>query len=100
GLTLSSDGAISGTPSQRGSFSFTARVTDSSSPSRTAIQVLSVSVAPPPLSITTSTLPPGTVGAGYNTSLAATGGTTPYSWSITSGSLPLGLTLSSAGIIS
>ncbi len=46
--------------------------------------------APPPvqLSIKTSTLPSGTVGVGYNAPLAATGGTPPYSWSLTSGSLP------------
>jgi hypothetical protein len=58
---------------------------------------------PPPAvpSITTSSpLPAGTVGTAYNQPLAATGGTTPYAWAISSGSLPTGLTLSSAGVIS
>ena len=49
-----------------------------------------------PLSITTASLPNGTVGAAYSATLAATGGTGPYSWSIVSGSLPSGLTLNAA----
>jgi transglutaminase/protease-like cytokinesis protein 3 len=52
------------------------------------------------LSITTSTLPGGMVGSSYSATLSATGGTPPYSWSIVSGSLPSGLTLSTAGVIS
>lgn len=58
---------------------------------------------PLPLTITTaSPLPDGTVGATYSQTLAATGGTPPYSeWSENIGSLPAGLTLDSAtGIIS
>ena len=46
-----------------------------------------------PLVITTTSLPDGEVGVAYNSSVAATGGTTPYTWSIDSGSLPAGLTL-------
>ena len=53
-----------------------------------------------PLSITTSSLPPGGVGTAYSTTLAATGGSGSYSWSIASGGLPAGLTLSSSGVIS
>lgn len=48
----------------------------------------------PPLTITTlSSLPAGTVGVAYSTTLAATNGVTPYSWSVVSNSLPAGLTL-------
>jgi len=56
----------------------------------------------PPLSITTtSPLPTGTVGIAYSAIIAATNGTTPYSWSITSGGLPDGLSLgNSNGVIS
>ena len=54
-----------------------------------------------PLSITTASLPNGTVGAAYSATLAATGGTGPYNWSMASGSLPSGLTLNLAtGVIS
>jgi hypothetical protein len=56
---------------------------------------------PPPLVIeTASPLAPGTVGTAYNQTFAASGGTSPYSWSVTSGTLPAGLTLSTAGILS
>ncbi|MCC6348679.1 MAG: putative Ig domain-containing protein, partial [Candidatus Eisenbacteria bacterium] len=55
-----------------------------------------------PLSITTTTLPNGTVGSAYSQTLAATGGTAPYgSWAVTVGSLPAGLSLDSgSGLIS
>ncbi len=54
------------------------------------------------LAIYTVALPDGMVGAAYDTSLSASGGTPPYTWSIVpgSGSLPDGLTLSAAGLIS
>jgi len=55
----------------------------------------------PPLSITTTSLPGGTIYTPYTpTTLAATGGEPPYNWSVIGGSLPPGLGLSSAGVIS
>jgi hypothetical protein len=54
-----------------------------------------LTVQPAPLAITTTALPGGTRNVAYSTSLAASGGTTPYSWSIASGSLPTGLSLNS-----
>src|SRR5262249_10184320 len=48
--------------------------------------------AAPVLSITTTSLPSGTVNTAYTTTtLQATGGTTPYTWSLSSGTLPSGL---------
>ena len=61
---------------------------------------LTVNATPASLQISTSQLPDGTVAGGYNSTLAATGGSTPYSWSVVSGSLPNGLALSSGGAIS
>jgi hypothetical protein len=52
------------------------------------------------LQITTSQLSGGFVAGGYSATLAATGGSAPYSWSLTTGSLPNGLTLSSVGVLS
>ncbi|HVU15368.1 MAG TPA: DUF4082 domain-containing protein [Candidatus Didemnitutus sp.] len=59
-----------------------------------------LTVLPPPLSITTASLANGTSGTAYSASLGATGGTTPYSWSVIVGSLPTGLSLSTSGAIS
>ena len=56
--------------------------------------------APSALVISTQSLSSGTTTVPYSATLAATGGTTPYSWSIASGSLPTGLSLSTSGVIS
>src|ERR1700692_2710418 len=56
---------------------------------------------PQPLEITTpSTLPSAGLGTAYSTTLAATGGTAPFTWSVNAGELPGGLTLSSVGLLS
>ena len=66
-----------------------------------APQAITITVsAPPPLSITTTSLPGATIGTPYSATLSATGGIPSYTWSVTAGSLPAGLTLSSAGVIS
>ncbi|MEG0976339.1 MAG: putative Ig domain-containing protein, partial [Comamonas sp.] len=71
--------------------SFTATVTDSSTPTaRSDSKTLSLTVAPKLLN-TTPTLPGGTVGVAYSATLTATGGTTPYQW--TAASLPPGLSI-------
>lgn len=95
GVTLSSVGVISGTPSANGSFSFTAAVTDASL--QTASRQFTIAVSPTPLAINAATLSGGTVGVFYTASLTATGGATPYTWSIASGQPPAGLALSQAG---
>lgn len=51
---------------------------------------------PTPVTITTASLPAGTVGNAYAATLAASGGTAPYKWSLTGGSLPSGLSLNAA----
>ena len=53
-----------------------------------------------PLSVTSTSLPEGTVGQEYTANLSATGGTAPYSWEVSSGTLPDGLTLATDGTIS
>jgi uncharacterized repeat protein (TIGR03803 family) len=52
------------------------------------------------LAVSTTVLETGSVGVAYSTTLQATGGTPPYKWSVSAGSLPGGLSLSSAGVIS
>ena len=100
GLTISASGVISGTPTVLGTTTFKVQVTDSQTPTA-AVDVASKSVTVnSPLAITTSSLTGGSVNVPYTASLAASGGVPPYTWSITSGSLPTGLTLSSSGFIS
>lgn len=99
GLSLgASTGQISGTPTQAGAASFTVQVTDSSSTLQTATQAFSITVsaAITPVSITTTSLANGLQGTPYSDTLAASGGTTPYTWGISSGSLPVGLSLNPA----
>jgi hypothetical protein len=101
GMTLSSTGLLSGTPTAFGPFTFTAKVTDSTTPTAlTATQQYNFTVVQP-LSITTLAVPNGVQNVPYTaTQLAATGGTTPYTWSVSAGALPAGMTLSSTGLLS
>jgi hypothetical protein len=59
----------------------------------------SSSTPPASLSLSLAALPAGTVDAAYSASIAATGGSPPYSYAVSQGSLPSGLALSSAGSI-
>ena len=60
-----------------------------------------ITVNPAALSVTTTSLTGATLGSAYQQTLAAAGGTTPDTWSVSSGSLPPGLSLdASAGTIS
>src|SRR5246127_4478073 len=96
GLSLNpSTGQISGTPAQSGSYSFSVQVKDSSNPPQVATQALSTTIAAAvtPLTIRTQSLANGQQGAAYSATLNATGGTTPYTWSISSGQLPPGTSL-------
>ncbi len=98
GLTLSSAGVLSGTPTTAGTYSFTVQMRDNASATASAPFQLTITSAA--LSITTtSPLPAGKVNTGYSLTLAASGGAPPYSnWSTSNGTLPPGLTLSSAGV--
>jgi hypothetical protein len=92
GLTISQSGNISGTPTTASGNTFTVRVTDAEG--NRATRGLSLTVKPAaPLTITTRELPRGSVGVTYSQNLGASGGQTPYTWAIQSGSLPEGLTL-------
>ncbi len=95
GLTLDpASGTISGVPTSVGSFPFTLRLTDSGNPAQTTTTNLAISTSQL-LTITTMSLPNGTSGVAYSGSLGASGGTTPYAWSIESGAFPPGLSLDS-----
>jgi hypothetical protein len=94
GVTLS-DGVLSGTPTQIGTFQITLTATNilGSSTQQFTLTVVG-------LHITTASLPEAAPGAAYSKQLEAAGGVAPYKWSRIAGSLPSGLKLSSAGLLS
>jgi large repetitive protein len=103
GLSLSSSSTSSvtilGTPNTVGTSKFTIQVVDSagSSVSRT----FSITInPPPPLAVTTTSLPQGTVGITYPSTQLQTNQSGSFSWTQTGGTLPPGLSLSTAGVIS
>jgi hypothetical protein len=100
GLSISpSTGIISGTPNASGTITFVVKVTDANA--KVALKTLSITVFSP-LSITTTGLKPWTKdNAGYSETITATGGKTPYAWSVSEGSLPNGLSLNAnTGVLS
>jgi outer membrane autotransporter protein len=99
GLTLNAaTGAISGTPTASGTFSFTVTATDANA--QPGVQAYTVTVAVPTLTIAPATLPAGDIGVAYSQTLTTTGGTAPYTYALDSGALPAGVALSGAGVLS
>jgi hypothetical protein len=93
-------GTVSGTPVNPGAFSITIGAVDALGQGAIFITQFTVS-GTSLISITTNaTLPSGTVGTLYSQTLTASGGVTPYTWTLISGALPAGLSLTSAGVIS
>lgn len=96
GLSLSSAGVISGTPTATGTTSFTVTATDSLSATGSWSYTLTIVT----LTVTPATLPNASKDSAYSETLTASGGAAPYTFTLTSGTLPGGLTLSSSGLIS
>ncbi|MBI3097825.1 MAG: putative Ig domain-containing protein, partial [Planctomycetes bacterium] len=102
GLTLAAaTGVISGTPTASGGSAFTVAVTDSTpSPGPDYDQAPRTITIAPDLSVTTAALANGIVGSAYSETLALAGGNGPFTWTMVSGTLPAGLTISAGGVIS
>ena len=100
GLSLSSSGVLSGAPRTAGTFPITVTVTDSSTPRLTDSMPVSVKIADTPIIVSTAPPPPsGTLTypyAGY-TFQVASGGSPPFTWAVTKGTPPPGLTIDSDG---
>ena len=99
GLTLNaSSGVISGTPTTAGASSFTIRATDGGG--AFGSRAYSITIAAAPIVVNPATLPGATVGTAYSQTVSATGGTGSYTYSVSAGALPAGLTLNaSSGVI-
>jgi Tol biopolymer transport system component len=88
---------ITGSPTQAGTFTFTVQVEDFFG--QTATQDFSLFVAAPLLEITTFVVPRVDTAVAYNFQLQTVGGQGPFTWSVLSGALPAGVSLSAGGLI-
>jgi len=100
GLSLNTlAGTLSGTPAAAGTYNFTVTATDANN--ATGARAYSVTISAPTIVISPTTLPSGALNMAYaSQTITASGGAAPYSFSISTGTVPTGLSFSSAGILS
>ena len=92
GLTLDPNtGILSGTPTAGGSSTFTLYATDSAGACAGTLEYTLVICAP--ITVAPATLPGGNLGLPYSAAVSATGGVGPYTYAVTAGALPAGVTL-------
>jgi Putative Ig domain len=96
GVSLGANGQISGIPATVGTYTVGVTATDSAG--ATGSQSFTVNITAAPLAVSTSALGDGFLGVAYSSSVAATGGVPPYTW--TFGGLPDGVAGSSGGVLS
>ncbi len=100
GVSLTSGGVLSGTPTQRGAYSFSVRSTDATTPTAQFVDKgYTGTVQNPTLTLAT---PSGTAiqGASFSQTLSTNGGVAPYTYALETGSFPAGITVSSGGVVS
>ena len=100
GLTLTSGGVLSGTPTQRGLYAFTVRATDSKTPTaQFADKGYTGNVVTPTLTLTS---PTGTAiqNVAFSQTLTVSGGVAPYTCLLETGTFPAGITVSNACVVS
>ena len=95
GISLSKAGLLSGTPYKAGTYTFTATAT---SGTQSGSGSVTITVGPALAWVTAATLPKGKVGTPYAVTIGVTGGVSGYTWALSSGKLPLGLTLAGGSI--
>lgn len=98
GLTLSTGGVLSGTPTTPGSFTFTIVATDSFGCA--GKRQYTINIACPSITVSPSSLPGGSVNHSYSQQITASGSSSQISFAVLNGSLPTGLTLGSHGLLS
>ena len=94
GLSLAPSGAISGTPTQAGTFSFTVKATGGGGAAGT--RALSIGVA---LALGPGSLADGVTGIAYSQQLSAAGGAQPFFFRIVGGAVPDGLGFTGSGVL-
>ena len=100
GLSLDTSGTLTGTPTNAGTYAFTVTAVDSSGPALIASLPVSIVVTDSPIIVSTAPPPPaGTLTYPYTVYgfAVASGGSPPFTWAVTKGSPPPGLTIGSDG---
>ena len=99
GISISPAGAITGSTKAIGTFTVVIQVASGGLSTSSTFQLIISPPATEPLTVTSATLPPGTVSIPYSsaTGLQASGGVPPYTWSVFGGVLPVGMSLSGSG---
>jgi hypothetical protein len=101
GLTLTAAGVLSGTPTTPGTATVIVRAIDANGCFAQITYAIAISASGcPAVVISPPTLPNAAVGVAYSQTLSASGGTGPFTFSVVSGTLPAGLTLTAAGVLS
>jgi hypothetical protein len=98
GLTLASDGKLSGTPEGTGIFVFSITATDAYGFNGTREYTLKIK--DPDITVIPACLPDAVMNSSYSQVITASGGVGPYTFELTTGSLPNGITLASDGELS
>jgi hypothetical protein len=98
GLSLTEAGILSGTPMSLGNFTLTLRVSDSFAPVNEVNRTFTLAIVRP-LTINTLSLPNAILNLDYSRQLQAEGGTPPFTWLVTSGTLPAELKLTTDGLL-
>jgi hypothetical protein len=100
GMTLTAGGVLSGTPRTPGSSRVTIHVTDGNGCPADIIYTIGIATPScPVITVIPPTLPAGTAGTPYSQTITATGGTAPYTFTVVSGTVPPGMTLSPTGVL-
>ncbi|WP_418303947.1 autotransporter domain-containing protein [Pandoraea vervacti] len=104
GLTLDPSGRLYGTPTTVGNYSFQVTAKDylsAGGPYTVTSGTISMAVTPPSITFNPSSLPDGVAGVGYAQTIQASGGGGQYTYTLTTGTLPAGITWNPAtGVIS
>ena len=101
GLSLGEDGILQGTPTTAGAFTFGVVAMDSTGGEHASVQrTYTMTISTPSITVDPVALPKAVGGLDYAQTFTARGGTAPYTFSISAGALPPGLTLSVAGVLS
>ncbi len=100
GITLTSAGVLSGTPTAAASSTFDITATAGTCTGKMSYTLVVNNPSCPTITVSPATIPAGTTGTAYSQTITATGGTGPYTFTVSTGTLPAGITLTSAGVLS